>query len=107
MTMIYSPNPPTGRFKDDEARWNWRWLFKGEDVNEAYDLALQKHFGAAQANIVSGTPADALASLIELCRDEITDDIKARAIEAQSRLFPPLIAGREDNVVTVNFGRRT
>lgn len=104
--MIYSPNPPFAILKDDEARWNWRWLLHGDEANIHLDNALMKHFNSAQAEIVSGTPAEALEMLRTLLPDTVTEAVQARAIEAQARLFPPLIRDRADNVVYVNFRKR-
>lgn len=112
MTLIYSPNPPPENFKNNEACWNWRWLFYGDETNIHVDNALLKHFNSAQAEIISRPPAEALKLLRSFFNEKVTEDVKARAMEAQARLFSShyssesASSGSEIEIYIRNIARR-
>lgn len=114
--MHYSEHPhehylkagkgPGAVFVGDLERWNWRYLIKGLALASAYDNALKINFGAEQGRLMGLPPVEALARLKVVLPDLITEEVEARGIEAQARLFPPLVASRDENVIFVNFGRK-
>lgn len=101
----YAPAGLELPFPDDVQRQNWLWLLDDGKASESYIAAVGKTFGDAQRKVMLMPPMDAAIYLKEILPERITDDVMARAEEAQARLFPPLIAWREDNVVAVNFRR--
>lgn len=97
---------PGAGFVGDLERWNWRYLVKGVVPAPAYDIGLTAHFGNEQIRLMRLPPLEALVKIKIAIPELATDEIMARATEAQTRLFAPLVASREDNVITVNFGRK-
>lgn len=114
--MHYSEHPhehyikagkgPGAVFLGDLERWNWRYLIKGLALASAYDNALVTNFGAEQRRLMGLPPVEAMNRLNVALPDLFTEEAVARCIEAQARLFPPLIANRDENVIFVNFGRK-
>lgn len=91
-------------FNGDQQRWNWRFMVKGLDPAPAYDKALLTHFNQYQREGMTWEPAKAVDWFANMLPQQMNEEIAARMAEAQARLFPPLVALREGNVVFANFG---
>lgn len=106
MTYRFAPEPNQLPFADDIQMQNWLWLLKGDGPHEVYAEVLAKHFNDAQRRVMDMTPADAMIWFQYALPDAVTEDFVARVQDAQARLFPPMIASRDGNVIRANFGRK-
>ena len=114
--MRYSEHPhehylkngkgPGEAFVGDLERWNWRYLNKGTAPAAGFDVGVTKHFNEAMRAMMRLTPVDAMETIEIHLPGHITDEIRARMMEAQMFWFPPRILDRVDNVIFANFKRR-
>jgi hypothetical protein len=102
--LKYAPDGIRLPFADDVQRQNWYWLMEGESGNMAYELALAEKFNDNMRSLMTRDPV--MTCLIAVMPEHVSDGLKARALEAQERLYPPKVASVVGNVITANFGRR-
>lgn len=115
--ICYSPRPhehyvtdgvgPGAAFLGDTQMWNWRWLRVGEAANVAADSAIIGHFNSALRGVMMKPPAEAYLWMQEHLPSIFSEVMQERLIDAQARLYPPVIAKRDGNLIFANFGRRT
>lgn len=116
-TLCFSPRPhehyvmdgvgPGAAFLGDTEMWNWRWLRVGEVDNAAVDSAIIGHFNNALRDAMTKTPAEVYLWMQQCLPSLFSEAVQERLIDAQTRLYPPVIAKRDGNLIFANFGRRT
>lgn len=114
--MLYSEYPhehyikngkgPGAKFLGDLERWNWRYFMFGLKPDDDADTGIVSFFNEHQRAMMQEPPAEALVWLEEVIPERVTEEIRARMLEAQTRLYPPKIKAREGNIITANFGAR-
>ena len=111
--MRYSPEPhehyivdgvgPGANFLGDMEKWNWRWTKMGTVPCQSIDGAINLHFNDSQRYLMTLPPAEALLWLEQHVPSMVDDVTRERLIDAQTRLFPPLIVKRDGNIIFATF----
>ena len=114
--MRYSPEPhahyikdgvgPGALFLGDLEKWNWRWTRLGDVPCQAMDGAINLYFNEAQRELMREPPGDVLLWMAARTPDLLDELTKERLIDAQTRLFPPLIVRRDGNIIFASFSRK-
>ena len=112
LNLCYSPFPhaayltygkgPGAEFLGDLEMCNWRWLRDGANTNPAFDAAIPKHFNAPLRQAMQQRPGDLLEWFKEVVPDLNNEEIAERLIDAQARLFPPVVV-RNGNLIFADF----
>lgn len=114
--MRYSPEPhthyvkngtgPGAVFLGDVEKWNWRWTRMGTEPCPAIDNAINVHFNESQRYLMRQAPGDVLVWMESFTPEFVDEFTRERLIDAQTRLFPPLIVRRDGNIVFASFGHK-